>query len=74
MKRHIDLSWYSLFHKKPLGDCFVAKHEGVMEKTPLLPLPEGMLITFESSKVRKSQHPLGRFPSYHWSSLLQPLG
>ncbi len=44
MKRHIDLSWYSLFHKKPLGDCFVAKHEDVMEKTPLLPLPEGMLI------------------------------
>jgi len=44
MKRHIDLSWYSLFQKKPLGDCFVAKNEGVMEKTPLLPLPEGMLI------------------------------
>ncbi len=38
------LSWYSLFHEKPLGDCFVAKNEGVMEKTPLLPLPEGMLI------------------------------
>src|SRR5216683_1309326 len=44
MKRQIDLSWYSLFHKKPLGDCFVAKNEVVMEKTPLLPLPEGMLI------------------------------
>ena len=44
MKRQIDLSWYSLFQKKPRGDCFVAKHEGVMEKTPLLPLPEGMLI------------------------------
>ncbi len=26
------------------ADCFVAKNEGVMEKTPLLPLPEGMLI------------------------------
>jgi hypothetical protein len=26
------------------ADCFVAKNEVVMEKTPLLPLPEGMLI------------------------------
>jgi hypothetical protein len=40
----MDRSWYSLFHEKPLEDCFVAKHEGMMEKTPLLPLPEGMLI------------------------------
>src|SRR5260370_35421898 len=44
MKRHIDLSWYSLFQKKPRGDCFVAKKEVVMEKTPLLPPPEGVLI------------------------------
>src|SRR5258708_12782546 len=27
------------------ADCFVAKNEVVMEKTPLLPLPEGMRIS-----------------------------
>src|SRR5947209_17022112 len=32
------------FHEKPPEECFVAKSEVVMERTPLLPLPEGMLI------------------------------